>query len=168
MQNDRDTLHGFPLSAGVLLGLGLGGFFDGIVLHQLLQWHHLVTSAGYPPDNVQNLKINTFWDGAFHTGTYAFVVLGLSMLWRESARPHRRWSTRLLAGSLLIGFGLFNLVEGIIDHHLLGLHHVNETAPREQWILWDLGFLLWGAAMFVGGWLVVRSERRTTHHDPVR
>jgi uncharacterized membrane protein len=33
---------------------------------------------------------------------------------------------------MLIGFGLFNLVEGIIDHHLLGIHHVNETAPQDQ------------------------------------
>jgi uncharacterized membrane protein len=26
----------FPNEAGVFFGLGLGGFFDGIVLHQLL------------------------------------------------------------------------------------------------------------------------------------
>lgn len=30
----------FPAAAGILFGLGLGGFFDGIVLHQILQWHH--------------------------------------------------------------------------------------------------------------------------------
>ena len=53
----------FPVSADMLLGLGLGGFFDGIVLHQLLQWHHMLTSPGYPPDNVRNLEINTLWDG---------------------------------------------------------------------------------------------------------
>src|SRR5215204_3867153 len=57
---------GFPVSAGILFGLGLGGFFDGIVLHQILQWHHMLTSAGYPADSVENLKINTFWDGLFH------------------------------------------------------------------------------------------------------
>jgi hypothetical protein len=33
----------FPTEAGVFLGLGLGGFFDGIVLHQVLQWHHMVS-----------------------------------------------------------------------------------------------------------------------------
>ena len=60
------------------------------------------------------------------------------------------WSGKLLAGTLLIGFGIFNLVEGIIDHHVLGIHHVNETVPRDQWIWWDLGFLIWGAAMLVG------------------
>ena len=40
--------EGFLVSAGILFGLGLGGFFDGIVLHQVLQWHHMLTSAGYP------------------------------------------------------------------------------------------------------------------------
>ncbi len=28
--------------AGPVLGLGLGGLFDGIMLHQILGWHHLV------------------------------------------------------------------------------------------------------------------------------
>lgn len=45
--NTRDGA-GFPMAAGILLGLGLGGFFDGIVLHQILQWHHMLTDAGYP------------------------------------------------------------------------------------------------------------------------
>jgi uncharacterized membrane protein len=156
----------FPLAAGILLGLGIGGFFDGIVLHQLLQWHHLVTSAGYPPDSVENLKVNTFWDGAFHAATYLFTLTGLVLLWRAARRPHRPWPGRLLPGSLLIGFGLFNLVEGLINHQILGLHHVNETVPREQWLAWDLGFLACGAAMLVGGWLLVRSGRRDEARRP--
>jgi uncharacterized membrane protein len=73
-----------------------------------------------------------------------------------------RWSGKLLAGTLLIGFGIFNLVEGIIDHHVLGIHHVNETVPRDQWIWWDLGFLIWGAAMLVGGWLLLGRGRQET------
>jgi uncharacterized membrane protein len=153
---------GFPVSAGIFFGLGLGGFFDGIVLHQLLQWHHLVTAAGYPPDSLENLKINTFWDGLFHALTYVFVAIGLGLLWRAARRTHLRWSSKLLLGTLLIGFGLFNLVEGLVNHQLLGLHHVNETVPREQWIYWDLGFLVWGAAMLVAGWLLLRSGRRET------
>jgi uncharacterized membrane protein len=158
----------FPIAAGLLLGLGLGGFFDGIVLHQLLQWHHMVTSAGYPADSVDNLKINTFWDGVFHAGTYLFVGLGLALLWRRSRGAHVTWSGRLLPGSLLIGFGLFNLVEGLVDHQLLGLHHVNETVAREQWILWDLGFLAWGAAMLVGGLGLVRSGRQRSRRAAAR
>ena len=129
----------FPTSAGILLGLGLGGLFDGIVLHQVLQWHHMLTSAGYPPTNVENLQVNTLWDGLFHAPTYVFVVLGLIVLWRASHRTQIRWSSKLLMGSILMGFGIFNLVEGVVDHHLLGIHHVNEKVPREQWILLGSG-----------------------------
>ena len=86
------TAQAFPSSAGILFGLGLGGFFDGIVLHQVLQWHHMLTSAGYPPDSVENLKINTLWDGLFHASTYVFVVLGLVVLWRHARTGHIRWS----------------------------------------------------------------------------
>ena len=67
----------FPLSAGILFGLGLGGCFDGIILHQVLQWHHMLTSASYLPNSVSNLEFNTLWDGSFHLSTYIFVLLGL-------------------------------------------------------------------------------------------
>ena len=149
----------FPAAAGILFGIGLGGFFDGIVLHQILQWHHMLTSAGYPADSVRNLRINTLWDGIFHASTYVCVGAGLIVLWRAARRRHGWWSGRLLAGTMLIGFGAFNLVEGLVDHQLLGLHHVNETVPREQWLAWDLGFLAWGALMLVGGWLLYRRGR---------
>ena len=93
--------------------------------------------------------------------TYVFVVLGLIALWRTAHRSHLWWSWKLLAGTILIGFGVFNVVEGVIDHHLLGLHHVNETVPRDQWIYWDVSFLIWGAAMIVGGWAIYRSGQQT-------
>jgi uncharacterized membrane protein len=157
----RGTGPDFPIAAGILFGLGLGGFFDGIVLHQVLQWHHMV-SAIYPPDNVDNLRINTLGDGLFHASTYLFVVAGLVLLWRAAGRTHLRWSTKLLIGTLLLGFGACNVVEGLIDHEILGVHHVNETVPRAQWIYWDLGFLLWGVAMVVGGALLLRAGRRET------
>jgi len=154
--------RGFPTSAGILLGLGLGGFFDGIVLHQVLQWHHILTSAGYPADSVDNLRINTLWDGLFHSSTYIFVAIGLALLWRAARRPHVRWSGRMLTGTLLMGWGIFNVVEGIIDHHILGIHHVNETVARSQWIYWDLGFLAWGAIMLIIGWMLLRQGKGKT------
>ena len=161
---DRYARHesDFPVAAGMLFGLGLGGFFDGIMLHQVLQWHHMLTSAGYPPDSVQNLQVNTLWDGFFHLSTYLFVLLGLLLLWRAAHRTHVRWSGKLLAGTMLMGFGLFNVVEGIIDHHVLGIHHVNETVPPAQWIYWDIAFLVWGALMLLGGWRLLRIGRQET------
>lgn len=154
-----ESPRAFPTAGGIFLGLGLGGFFDGIVLHQVLQWHHMATSAGYPPDSVANLQFNTLLDGLFHATTYLFVAIGIALFWRAAHRPHVHWSGKLFIGTLLMGFGLFNVVEGLIDHQLLGIHHVNETVPPEQWIYWDIGFLIWGAAMLVGGWLLWRRHR---------
>src|ERR687883_635579 len=105
----------FPTAAGVLFGLGLGGFFDGIVFHQVLQWHHMLTSGGYPPDSVANLNLNTFADGLFHASTYLLTGIGIVVLWRSSGQSSRHGSGRELGGTVLIGFGLFNLVEGFVD-----------------------------------------------------
>lgn len=149
----------FPVPACVLFGLGIGGFFDGIVLHQILQWHHMLSNR-YEPNTVESLRFNTLWDGLFHSLTYIFILAGLFLLWRTARQRHLFWSSKLLIGSLLIGFGAFNLVEGLINHHLLGLHHVNETVARAYWIYWDVGFLLWGAAMLIGGWTLLRQGRR--------
>jgi uncharacterized membrane protein len=49
-----------PRTPALLLGLGLGGFIDGIVLHQVLQWHHMLTStAGHPMTTLEGLEANT-------------------------------------------------------------------------------------------------------------
>jgi uncharacterized membrane protein len=161
-KTSKSNGRGFPTAAGIFLGLGLGGFFDGILLHQVLQWHHMLTSAGYPANNLGNLEFNVMLDGLFHIATYAFTATGMILLARAAFRPHAPWSGKMLAGAMLTGFGIFNLVEGVIDHHLLGLHHVNETVSPEQWILWDLGFLIWGALMLVGGWRLLQTGKQET------
>ncbi|PPD46690.1 MAG: hypothetical protein CTY15_00590 [Methylocystis sp.] len=147
-------------AAGVVLGVGIGGFFDGIVFHQLLQWHHLL-SGWRLPSNVENLEANTLWDGLFHVLAFAFVAAGLWLLWRAARRRHVAWSGAGFAGALLMGWGGFNLVEGLVNHHLLGLHHVNETVPPDQWAFWDWGFILWGAVFLVLGRALTLSARRT-------
>jgi uncharacterized membrane protein len=143
----------FPLSPGVVLGIGLGGFVDGIVLHQILQWHHMLTSAGYPPDSVGNLTINVLFDGLFHAVTWIATAVGLFLLHR-AVRDGRGWSGRRLLGGLLIGWGGFNLVEGVVDHHVLGLHHVREGAANP--LVWDVAFLVFGALLVLGGSALAR------------
>jgi uncharacterized membrane protein len=152
----------FPVSAGLLFGLGLGGFFDGIVLHQLLQWHHML-SSWYPPTTLENLRLNTLWDGIFHSATYMLVVLAVYRLWQAVQRGQVYWSAMLIWGTALIGWGAFNVVEGLIDHHLLGIHHVKELVGPNERFLWDAGFLLWGAAMLVVGGYLWRKGAR--HHQ---
>ncbi|APO72447.1 hypothetical protein IE4872_PD01930 (plasmid) [Rhizobium gallicum] len=145
----------FPWTAGIMFGLGLGGFFDGIVLHQILQWHHML-SSWYPITSIENLELNTLWDGVFHSATYLFVLSALFILWRSARLAHFRWSTKVLIATMLIGFGLFNVIEGLVNHQVLGIHHVNETVDRETWLYWDIGFLAWGAAMVAAGLVMAR------------
>jgi uncharacterized membrane protein len=150
---------------GILLGVGLGGFVDGILLHQLLQWHHMLTSTDsdrigvrhYPADTVSGLEMNTVWDGIFHTVCWLSVLTGLALLYSRVTHGRRRvWTSRVLWGWILVGWGLFNLVEGVLDHHILGIHHVR-TGDGQIW--WDLGFLLLGAVLVIGGRLLQRSGR---------
>src|SRR5215217_3950918 len=140
-------------NAGILLGIGFGGFVDGIVLHQILQWHHMLTSEGsYPATTVAGLEANTLADGLFHAAAWAFALAGVWML----NRSRERGTPRQLLGLALAGWGLFNLVEVLIDHQLLGIHHVR--AGDGQWA-YDAGFLVLGALLVAGGLTLARSGR---------
>jgi|SRR5688572_13004991 len=152
-----------PLHPGVLLGIGLGGFVDGIVLHQILQWHHMLTSGGYPADSVRNLTINTLFDGLFHATTWIATGVGLLLLHRAVRRGHA-WSGHRLLGGMAIGWGAFNLVEGVVDHHILGIHHVKEAAANP--LLWDLGFLALGAVLVIVGLSLARRGSREAAAAP--
>jgi len=147
-----------PRAPGILLGIGLGGFADGIVLHQILQWHHMLTSEGsYPKTTVAGLETNTLWDGLFHAATWLAVAVGIYILWRRTTDWRWAISARAFAGWLLVGWGLFNLIEGIVDHHVLTIHHVREGSNEAAW---DFAFLALGALLVVGGWLLSRSNQR--------
>lgn len=150
--------HGAVLAAGILLGVGLGGFVDGILLHQLLQWHNMLSST-VPPVDLVSMKYNMLWDGIFHAGTWLMTVLGVALLWRAGGKPNVPWSTPAFVGSMALGWGAFNLVEGLIDHQLLGLHHVH---PGDHQLAWDLGFLAFGALLVIAGAALVRSGWRAT------
>ncbi|QQO18265.1 DUF2243 domain-containing protein [Bradyrhizobium diazoefficiens] len=162
MQNG--TSGRFPTSAGVLLGLGLGAFFDGIVFHQLLQWHHML-SGWYPLESLDNIRLNTTWDGLFHSGAYVLLLAGLYLLWQRARKGGLRWSLPHCLGALLLGWGMFNLLEGVVDHEILRLHQVNETVPKAQRVFWDIGFLLWGAAMLVMGAGMIRATQERLHAE---
>ena len=146
-----------PRTSGLLFGIGLGGFVDGIVLHQILQWHHMVSSVGgHPMTTLAGLEVNTLADGFFHAATWLLVLAGSTttvVAWRQG-RLAPPW--RLHVGLLLAGWGLFNLVEGLVDHHLLGLHHVRDDLGGP--LSWDLGFLASGVLLVAGGWALARRD----------
>jgi Predicted membrane protein (DUF2243) len=79
------------IAAGILIGVGLGGFLDGILFHQILQLHNML-SARIPPDTVVNIKINMVWDGLFHTLVWTMTAIGIGSLWRAARRTDVPWS----------------------------------------------------------------------------
>lgn len=155
---DKATHRGPIISAGIMLGTGMGGFVDGIVLHQILQWHNMLSSVR-PPVDLISMKYNMVWDGLFHAFTWLMTAAGLARLWCAGMRADVPWSTRTLVGAMVLGWGLFNAIEGIIDHQLLGIHHVH---PGEGQLAWDLAFIASGLLMIAGGWLSIRAGRTDT------
>jgi uncharacterized membrane protein len=140
-----------PRFPALLLGIGLGRFIDGILLHQVLHWHHMLTStSGHPMTTVAGLETNTQADGLFHLATWICVAAGSALLYSGWRGGRLAPPARAHVGLLLAGWGLFNLVEGLIDHQLLGVHHVRDDLGGP--IGWDLAFLALGAALPLGGW----------------
>lgn len=157
MTNRNETRHSTTTgrramsTAALVLGLGFGGFVDGIVIHQLLGWHHML-SGWYPPDTPANLHRNMVGDGLFHMFCLVLVLAGVVLLNRAGPLPGR-----LLWGGIVGGWGVFNIVEGVVDHMLLGVHHVRH-GPQE--LFWDLGFLGLGSVLALAGFALARSAFR--------
>ena len=142
------------ITSGTILGVGFGGFVAGFLLHQILQWHEMISSV-VPPVDVVSIKLNMLYDGLFHAVMWTVTLVGVVLLARGlGGEPRRLPIAWTLGGSMLVGWGMFNVVEGLIDHQLLGLHHVHPGAGQ---LAWDVGFIVVsGLLVFIGGLILVR------------
>ncbi|HVL96002.1 MAG TPA: DUF2243 domain-containing protein [Solirubrobacteraceae bacterium] len=139
-----------------LLGVGLGGFVDGILLHQVLQWHHMISdTSGNPMTTLDGLEANTLADGFFHAATWIVVAVASTLTVRAWQRGELAPPWRAHAGLLLAGWGAFNLLDGAVNHHLLGVHHVRDDLGGP--LAWDLGFLALGLLQLVLGLALARG-----------
>ncbi|MFN2645548.1 MAG: DUF2243 domain-containing protein [Burkholderiales bacterium] len=141
-------------AATLLLGIGMGGFLDGIVLHQILQWHNML-SAVRPPQTMQAMQLNMTADGWFHLAMWLVTAAGVLLL-RATPGPPDAWPWAF-AGNLFIGWGAFNVVEGLIDHHLLELHHVRDVPTHMP--AYDFAFLALGGVGFLILGVALRRKR---------
>ena len=150
-------------SGAILLGIGLGAMLDGIVLHQVLQWHSMF-SAALPPDSMEAMRINMAADGVFHLVAWLLAAAGVAVLWSAYGKPGTLPATGAFAGYLILGWGWFNLLEGLLNHYLLGLHHVRDLplhVPALDWI-----FLLVGGIGFIAlGVLLSRTRMKRNIDD---
>lgn len=136
-----------------MLGVGLAGFFDGILLHQVLQWHHLLSLV--PGETFRDLRTQVLADGLFHVLMYLITALGLWLLWRVRGQTAEAgW--RATVGGLLLGFGLWNVLDVAFFHWILGIHRirVDVTSP----MAYDLAWLaLFGIVPLLLAWWSLRA-----------
>lgn len=145
---------------GIVLGFALGGFFDGILLHQILQWHHPLSLV----PGVDTIRGQVLWDGYFHALMYLIAAVGLSGLWRSRAQFEQGWGRRLL-GSLLVGFGVWHVVDSVLSHWILGIHTIKLDSPNPlvRDLIW---FFAFGLLPLFLGWVIGRRD--TTAPGPPR
>lgn len=142
------------IAAGMLLGIGLGGFIDGIVFHQILQVHSMLSNQ-IPVTDLVSAKINMAWDGYFHAAVWLMTLAGVYCLFNAAKRSDVVWSGKVLTGAMLAGWGAFNFVEGIIDHLILDIHHVMEYVGDK--LPYDLAFLASGIVLIMIGQLLIKN-----------
>lgn len=140
--------------AGYLLGFALGGFFDGILLHQVLQWHHLLSAVEGAA--FRDVRVQILSDGLFHILMYVLAAVGLWLLWRVRREVPEPGADRLLFANLLIGFGVWHVLDGILSHWTLGIHRIRMDVDNP--LFWDLlWFFVFGVAFIAAGWFLRRK-----------
>ncbi|WP_231186659.1 DUF2243 domain-containing protein [Haladaptatus sp. DYF46] len=167
MSNDLDAYNGATrralLAAGIF-GFGFSGLIDVLVLHFVLQWHHLVSGL-YPQTTMDGLRTNILADGLFSIAMLVIMGIGAGLLWRAERRAASPLPVRPVAGSAVIGLGVFDLYDALVDHILLGLHQPLSRGGRynPHWIVVSL--LIIGAGIYV--YRTGSSEGRETPSENV-
>ena len=141
--------------AGFLLGFSLGGFFDGILLHQVLQWHHLLSNVQAAA--LQDIRAQMLADGLFHVLMYFIAAWALYLLWKARADYSTPGADRTLWAQALIGFGVWHIVDSVFSHWITGIHRIRVDSPDP--LFWDLlWFSVFGIVPLVIGWMVQRRR----------
>ncbi|WP_114571803.1 DUF2243 domain-containing protein [Exiguobacterium flavidum] len=121
------------LWSGFLFGVGLVAFFDEVVFHQLLHWHHFYDKSTTDAGLVS--------DGLFHAFSW-FATVGSLFMLADLRRRLAWWKERWIAG-VFLGVGVFQLYDGIVQHKLLELHQIRygvEILPYD--LAWNISAFL--------------------------
>lgn len=125
-----------------------GGFFDGILLHQILQWHHLL--SGIQTGALGSLAAQVAADGAFHALMYVIATLGLIELCRARL-VSASFDAQPSSGLFWIGFGVWHILDTVLSHWITGIHRVKMDADSP--LIWDIAWVVvFGIVPLLYGW----------------
>ncbi|TDC51066.1 DUF2243 domain-containing protein [Jiangella ureilytica] len=135
------------LVVGAMIGAALMAAVDEIVFHQLLGWHHFYDRS--------SSDVALFSDGVLHAAELVLLVAGFTLL----AGLHRRHDVASGAAwaGVLLGAGVFQLWDGVVDHKVLRVHQVRygvDLLPYD--VVWNLA----GAVLVAAGAALAWRQRR--------
>ncbi len=136
------------LGAGLLMGVGLAAFVDEVVFHQLLHWHHFYDRS--------TLEVGLVSDGLLHAGGWIATVAGLFLF--ADLQRRRATSRARVVGGVLLGWGAFQVYDGVVHHKVLDLHQIRygvELLPYD--LAWNGAGLL---GVLAGAAVLARARRR--------
>jgi uncharacterized membrane protein len=82
------------------------------------------------------------------------TLIGIVLLWKAVKNATVPLSGKTVIGAAFLGWVLFNLVEGVIDHHVLHVHHVVERLGIS---VFDYAFLGSGLVLGMFGLALIRQ-----------
>lgn len=136
--------------SGILFGVGLIAFIDETVFHQLLRWHHFYDKS--------TTDIGLISDGIFHAFSWFATIAGLFLfadLRRRNGLIFQRW-----LGGVLLGVGVFQLYDGIIQHKWMRIHQIRYVDNVIMYdIVWNVGALI---ILLIGIYLLFRTSKNST------
>lgn len=136
--------------SGILFGVGLIAFIDETVFHQLLRWHHFYDKS--------TTDIGLISDGIFHAFSWFATIAGLFLfadLRRRNGLIFQRW-----LGGVLLGVGVFQLYDGIIQHKWMRIHQIRYVDNVIMYdIVWNVGALI---ILLIGIYLLLRTSKNST------
>jgi uncharacterized membrane protein len=143
------------IRAGFVLGFAFGGFFDGILLHQVLQWHHLLSLVD--AEAVRDIRVQILADGLFHVLMYAIATAGLWLLWRGRRGFDKSGLDMRVLAATVLGFSVWQFVDVVLFHWILQIHRIRVGVPDP--LVYDLGWLVvFGLpSLALGLWLARRA-----------
>lgn len=133
--------------SGFLFGVGLVAFLDEAVFHQVLHWHHFY--------DLSTTELGLIADGLFHAFSWFATVLSLFILAelrRRKSFVFKRW-----IGSAVLGMGLFQLYDGIVQHKILRIHQIRYGVDV---LPYDMVWNIIAVVLVILGIFIIRHKRK--------
>lgn len=148
------TIDRRTVTSGLLFGAGIAAaIIDLFIFHLLLQWHHFY--------DLSTPQVALIADGIFHAVGWFITVAGLFLLADVRRHGHVSWSR--WAGAVITGIGFFQLIDGVLNHKILGIHQIRYGVDL---LIYDVVWIGSAILLMLIGAIVLWRTRPARMHSP--